>query len=134
MQDVKSQRYQVIPLTIPTATAVDAPISNDETLDRAYQIITGIAVVVTEDADLGNNLLVGAKTTRQVWVDPVPIQLWNPDGAPPDLKYLSVNIPYASGDVFFITGVPLAALAANTDAQLYMVVRLEETFIERPRK
>lgn len=133
MQDVKSQRYQVIPLTIDQATPANTPVSNDETLDRGYSMITGIAIVVTEDAGLGENLLVGAKTQRQVWVDPIPVQLWNPDGAPIDLKFLSTNIPYGSGDNFFIDAVPLAALV-NTDAQLYMVVRLEQNFTELPRK
>lgn len=131
--EVKNQRYQIIPLSIPQATAANTPVNNSETLDRGFQMVTGIAVVVTEDASLGNALLVGAKTTRQVWVDEIPIQLWNPDGAPPDLKFLSVQIPYASGDTFFITAIPLIALTA-VDAQLYMVVRLEETFTELPRK
>lgn len=129
----QSQRYQVIPLTIPSANPAENVVSNDETLDRAYSRITGIAVVITNAGGIdASQFLIGAKTTRQVWVDPIPAQLWDPDGAPLDLKFLTTNIPYGSGDTFFITAANLIAL--NTDAQLYMVVRLVEDFVELPRK
>jgi hypothetical protein len=131
---MKDFRYQIIPLTIPLATAANNLVEEDVELDRAFNRITGIAVTVVEDASLGASLLVGAKTNRKVWVDQVPINLWNADsGVSPNDKYLSVNIPYASKDVFWFQAVPLAALAA-VDAELYMVLRLEADLTELPRQ
>jgi hypothetical protein len=130
---MKSQRYQTIPLTIPSATPVGNTVSNDETLDRGYSMITGIAIQIIDNGGAADTeFLFGARTQRQTWIDPIPAQLWNPDGAALDLKFLSTNIPYGAGDVFFVDGVPLAAL--GTDAVIYMTVRLEESYVELPRK
>lgn len=128
----KDYRYQYIPLTIPQATPANNMVEDDVELDRAFNRITGIAVTVVDDGGLGAELLVGAKTTRKTWVDQIPVNLWNADtGVSPNDKYLEVNIPYASKDVFYIQATPLTALA--TDAVVYMVLRLEADLTELPR-
>jgi hypothetical protein len=129
---MKDFRYQYIPLTIDVATAIDALVSESVQLDQAFNRITGIAVTVVDDGGLGDALLVGARTNRKVWVDEIPVNLWNADsGVSPNDKYLSVNIPFASKDVFYIQAIPLAALAS--DAIVYMVLRLEADLTETPR-
>lgn len=132
---MKELRYQYIPLTIPQAAAPNTLTEEDVVLDQAFNRITGIAVTqVIPDAGLGTAILVGAKTQRQVWVDQIPINLWNADtGVPPDEKYYSVNIPYGSKDSFYFQAVNLAALTTN-DAELYMVLRLEIDLTELPQR
>jgi hypothetical protein len=130
---MKSQRYQTIQLPIPTATPVGNTVSASATLDKGYSMITGIAIQIVDPGGAQvTEFLFGARTQRQTWIDPIPAQLWNPDGAALDLKFLSTNIPYGAGDTFFVDGIPLAAL--GSDAVVYMTVRLEETFVALPRK
>lgn len=126
-------RYQTIALTIPQTQAPNTQIEANVMLDRAFNRITGISVTVVSDGGLGDQLLIAAKTQRQVWVDPVPYNTWNADtGVDPDKKYLSVDIQYASSDVFYIQGTPLAALTGP--AVVYMVLRLEADLTETPTK
>jgi hypothetical protein len=126
-------RYQNLPITVPAASIVDQLIETKVQLDQAFKRITGIAVTVLDDGGAGDQLLVGARTQRKVWVDPVPVNVWNADtGVSPDHKFLSVDIQYAANDVFFIQVTPVAALA--TDALIYMVLRLEVDYTELPRQ
>lgn len=130
---MKDFRYQYIPLTIPSATPANNLVEEDVELDRAFNRITGIAVTVVDDGGLLDQLLVGAKTNRKVWVDQIPVNLWKADdGVSPNEKYLEVNIPYASKDVFWAQATPLTAL--SSDALVYMVLRLEADMTEMPRQ
>jgi hypothetical protein len=129
---MKDFRYQYIPLTIDSAQAANSVVEEDVELDRAFNRITGIAVTVVDDGGLTDQLLVGARTNRKTWVDQIPVNLWNADsGVSPNDKYLEVNIPYASKDVFYIQATPLIAL--SSDALVYMVLRLEADLTELPR-
>src|SRR6185503_1165077 len=131
--NVYQQRYQVIPLTIPSATAAGVFVQASVKLDQGCKFITGIGVVVVDDGGTTpENFLIGAKSQRQDWVDPIPAQMWDPDGAPLDLKYLTQNIMYGMGDTFFIQAAPIAALVSN--AVIYMTLRLEASFTQLPRK
>lgn len=132
---MKEIRYQYIPLTIPQAAPANSLTQEDVVLDQAFNRITGIAVTqVIPDAGLGNAILIGAKTQRQVWIDQIPYNLWNADeGVSPNDKYYEVNIPYGSKDTFYFQAINLAALSTN-DAELYMVLRLEIDLTELPQR
>ncbi len=132
MEDQKQIRYQNIVLTIPSGQAINSLLENNAQLDRAYQRVTGIQVSIQNNATLGNNLLIGAKTQRNTWVDLVPRQAWNAEeSVSPDTKFMSVNIGYGSGDVFFLTAQNLAQPGA--DVVIYMTLRLENSLTELPK-
>jgi len=128
----KQIRYQNISVTIPSGSTVNTFTENSIQLDRAFQKITGIEVSVQNNATLGNNLLIGAKTQRRTWVDNIPRQAWNAEeSVSPNTKFMEVSIGYGSGDVFFITTQTLAVPAA--DVVVYMTLRLEDSLVEIPK-
>lgn len=128
----KSLRYQNILLTIPNGTALNQLLENNVELDRAFSKVTGIQVSVIDNATLGNNILIGARSNRSTWVDLMPRAAWNAEeGVSPNTKFLDMNIGYGSGDTFYLQVQNLAVPGA--DVQLYMTLRLENDLTEVPR-
>ena len=135
MDNKKLFRYQTIPLTIANGTVVNTLTEANVTLDREFNVITGIEVTqVTSDATLLNQILVGGKTSRKVWIDQIPLNNWLADtGVSPNDKFFDVLIPFGSGDNFYFQAVNLAVPGAN-NAVLYMTLRLEANMEVMPRQ
>jgi hypothetical protein len=129
---MKDIRYQNIPLTIPNATVINSLLEANVELDRGYQRITGIQVSVIDNTTLANNLLIGARSNRKTWIDLIPRAAWNAEtSVGPDDKFMEIDIPYGSGDTFYLQAQNLAVPGA--DVQLYMTVRLENSLTELPK-
>lgn len=129
---MKDIRYQNILLTIPNATVANQLLENNVELDRGYQRVTGIQVNVINNATLGNNILIGARTNRRTWVDLVPRSAWNAEtSVSPDTKFMDIDIPYGSGDTFYVQSQNLTVPGA--DVQVYMTLRLENSLTELPK-
>lgn len=126
-------RYQVIPISVANNSAVNTLTEASVQLDRDYDKITGLAYhEIASGGAAANNYQVGVKTSRKQWVDPVNINNWRADtGVPPDLKFRRMNIPYASGDSFYVQIINGAITNAALQGEL--VMRLEKSLTELPR-
>lgn len=132
MDEQKQIRYQNVVLTIPSGQAINSLLESNVQLDRGYQRVTGMQVSIQDNTTLTNSLLIGAKTQRNTWVDLIPRQAWNAEtSVSPDTKFMSCNIGYGSGDVFFLTAQNLAVPGANV--VIYMTLRLENSLVELPK-
>jgi hypothetical protein len=126
-------RFQKINITI-AQTSVAGAYQASVQLDRQFNKIVGIAFVEKQgDAVLLDLYDVGAKTERQVWIDPISVLLWTADGnVGPMQKYYSVDIPYASGDSFYAM-INTQAVVTNNDFLAQMVLILAKDLTELPR-
>jgi hypothetical protein len=125
-------RFQKISITIPIASAVGNYQSSIQ-LDRQFNKILGIGFVEKTDGGLASLYDVGAKTERQVWIDPISTLFWTANGnVGPMQKYYSVDIPYGSGDSFYMM-VNTQAIVAGEDFLGQMVLILAKDLTEQPR-
>lgn len=98
----RQTKFQTINITVPSGSPVNNIVQASQQLDREYNKIVFIGFFEKTDGGIPNQYDVGAKTQRQVWVDPVNINAWRAEsGVGPMQKYISVNIPYGSGDSFY---------------------------------
>ncbi len=126
-------RYMTIPIAVVNSTVVNSLKEANIQLDRDYDKITGIAYVEITAGGLSNNYQVGARSSRRTWVDPVNIQSWQAgNGVEPDRKFRKVEIPYASGDPFYVQ-VNLSGGPTTSDLTGEMILRLEKTLTELPK-
>lgn len=126
-----SYRFQIIDVTVANGSSVTETPSVQ--LDRQFNRIIGIGYFEKTDGGLGSNYDVGAKTQRQVYIDPINVNGWAADGnVGPMQKYYKVNIPYASGDNFYAIVVPGAATSSDLTGQ--MVLILAKDYTEMPRQ
>ncbi len=129
---LKEFRFQRIDNTISIG-AVAGSYGGNVTLDRAFNRIVGIGYSRITDGGLGNVYNVGAKTDRQTWIDPINIQMWDANAGVPLMgKYYKMNIPYASGDVFY-TLITTFAAVNTVDLTGQMVLILVRDNIELAR-
>jgi hypothetical protein len=125
-------RFQKISITIPVASGVGNYEASVQ-LDRAFNKILGIAFVEKTTGGLANLYDVGAKTDRQVWIDPISTLLWTANGnVGPMAKYYAVDIGYGSGDSFWMM-VNTQAIVAGADFLAQMVLVLAKDLTEQPR-
>lgn len=125
-------RFQKIGITI-AQNSVAGSYQASVQLDRQFNKIVGIAFVEKQDAALANLYDVGAKTERQVWIDPISVLLWTANGnVGPMQKYYSVDIPYASGDSFYAM-INTQATVTGEDFLAQMVLILAKDLTEQPR-
>src|SRR5689334_21582670 len=95
-------RFQRMDITIPNGSAAGGYGAYVQ-LDRQFNKIIGIGFFETGDGGISPSYNVGAKTDRQVWVDPISYKAWEAgEGVGPMYKYFSVDIEYASGDSFYM--------------------------------
>jgi hypothetical protein len=128
---LSSYRFQVIDILI--ASGSSNSVTPSVQLDKQFNKIIGIGYFEKTDGGLGSDYNVGAKTQRQVWIDPVIINAWAADNnVGPMSKYYKVNIPYASGDNFYAIVDPGAATSSDLTGQ--MVLILAKDLTEMPRQ
>lgn len=124
-------RFQRIDITVPNGAAINNYTATVQ-LDRQFNSIVRIGFFEVEDGGISPNYNVGAKTDRQVWIDPINFRAWQADqGVGPMFKYYKVNISYGSGDTFYLMLNTLAVTSADLIAQ--MVLILAKTDVEQPR-
>jgi len=121
-------RTQKINITIPLAS----PAGNYENtiqLDRQFNMIMGVGFVEKAAGGLANLYDVGAKSSRQNWLDPISTLFWTANGnVGPMQKYYSVKIPYVSGDTWYFQIVTEAAVAgAAFQAQMVLFLAKDTT-------
>jgi hypothetical protein len=123
-------RFQVITVTV--ANGSSNPVQPSVQLDKQFNKIVGIGFVTIDDGGITDNYNVGAKTQRQVWIDPMNVQMWTANGnVGPMQKYYNVNIPYASGDNFYAMLEPGAATSSVLNAQMVLVLVRDLTELPR---
>lgn len=124
-------RFQKIDITIPNASAAGG-YGASVNLDRQFNKIIGIGFFEIEDGGIAQNYNVGAKTDRQVWVDPINYMAWKAeDGVGPMYKYFSVDIEYASGDAFYLILNTGAATSADLVGQMVLILQKSNTATPR---
>lgn len=124
--------YFTIDVTIPSGTTAGTLIdSNQEQLDRSYNKIIGIAWHEIDDGGAGTNYQVGGRTQKRTWIDPMILGAWQNSNVAPDLKFLKVNIPYGSGDSWFVPVIPGALLTSDLTGQVILI--LQNDLTELPR-
>jgi hypothetical protein len=125
-------RYFVIDVSLPNGSAADVPIEASQQLDRAFNKITGIGFFEVSDGGIPGNYNVGARSNRKTWIDDININAWNAnENVGPMDKYIQTDIPYASGDTFFVKVTPNAATTSVLSGQLVLI--LENSLTELPK-
>jgi hypothetical protein len=125
-------RVQKIEVVIPDTT-VAGSYGNNVQLDRQFNKIIGIGFVEKDSGGLTNLYDVGAKTDRQIWIDPISIFFWTANGnVGPMYKYYKTNIPYVSGDTFYAL-VNTQAVVTGSDFKGQMALILAKDLTEVPR-
>lgn len=105
---------------------------NNTALDRQFNRIVGIGYFEIANGGLPNAYNVGAKTDRQVWVDPININAWNANSGVAVMgKYYKVNIPYGSGDVFYTLITTAAPTSAAFSGQMVLILQKDLTEQQR---
>jgi hypothetical protein len=129
----KLSQFRMQKITVLVAdTSPAGNYSNNVQLDRQFNKIVGIGFFQIADGGIPNNFDVGAKTDRQVWVDPINISAWDAnENVGPMQKYYSVNIPYASGDTFYAMINTGAILTADLTAQMVLILAKDLTEVNR---
>ena len=129
----RQYRRQVINLGQSANAVANTLIESSVTLDRDYNRIIGIGFFETSDGGAAAELYnVGARDKRRTWVDDININAWDANsGVGPDEKMMRVNIPYASGDLFYGRVTP--TVNTNTALTGQMVLLLAKDLTEIPK-
>lgn len=128
---LSQSRFQKIDIIVPDTSPVGSYQATVQ-LDRQFNRIIGIAYFERADGGINQLYNVGAKTDRQVWVDPIAYHAWQADqGVGPMYKYFSVDIEYASGDTFYMIVNTLDVLTADLIGQMVLVLSKDNTAVPR---
>lgn len=128
---LKQFRMQKIAVTVANGSAAGS-YQNNVQLDKQFNKIVGIGFFEKTDGGIAGNYDVGAKTDRQTWIDPININAWNAnENVGPMFKYYKMEIPYASGDSFYLMLNTGAATSSDLTGQ--MVLILAKDLTELPR-
>lgn len=133
--DVEESQFRFfrIPITVPNPTNANTLIEASAQLDRDFNRIVGIGYFEVAAGGIGDDYSVGARTTRQQWIDPININAWDANtGVPLPGKYYPVNIPYGSGDTFYAQ-VEIGATATSAAMSGQMVLILKRDLKEMPK-
>jgi len=113
---------------VPSGSLADAIAQQSVTLDRGFNKVIGIGYAEVTDGGIPGNYDVGAKTQRQQWMDPFNVSMWlAQEAVGPNDKFYRVNIPYASGDSFYVTVTPGSAPASNLVGQMILILKRDMT-------
>jgi|GEM_PF-5448940 len=121
----KKYKYQTRLVTIPSATAAGSTTDTGVTLDRSYDVCTGISVQQVSDGGIANAYYrVGFKDENNTYQNLTHVgNLKAGDAVAPNEKYLDVNIPITDGQQFDIqTNIPAVLV---TDLIYEVSFRLE---------
>jgi len=128
---LSNTRFQKIDITVPNGSSAGG-FGASVQLDRQFNKIIGIGFFEVADGGIAQNYNVGAKTDRQVWVDPITYFAWQAkEGVSPMAKYFAVDIEYASGDTFYMILNTGAALSADLVGQMVLVLQKSNTATPR---
>lgn len=129
----RQYRRQVIQLGQSTNAVANTTIETNISLDKDYNRIIGIGFFETASGGAAAELYdVGARDKRRTWVDDININAWDANtGVGPDDKLMRVNIPYASGDLFYGRIIP--RVNTNTALTGQMVLLLAKDLTEIPK-
>lgn len=126
-------RFQIISLGQSANAVANTIIESNVALDKDFNRIIGIGFFETANGGAAAELYnVGARDRRRQWIDPINVNAWDANsGVGPDLKYYTVDIPYAAGDPFYGSITP----TVNTNSALtgQMVLILARDLTENPR-
>jgi len=123
---------QNIDVEIANGTLIDTLTEESIQANRDYNEIIGIGWFETEDGGIPGNYLVGFRTDRKTWINPIPVNAWDANqNVGPMLKYYEVKIPYGSGDTLYAIIKNNAAL--TDDLVGTMVLILARTLTEVPK-
>lgn len=125
-------RFQRIDISVLNGTAAGTMTQANVQLDRDYNRIIGIGYFEIADGGIPDQYNVGAKTNRSQWIDPININAWdaNANVGPAD-KYYPVNIPYGSGDTFYVQVENEALLTADLEGQMVLILKRDLDEIPR---
>jgi hypothetical protein len=124
-------RYQVINITVPNPTTANTTVQQSATLDRKYNKVIGIGYFEITDGGATDNYNVGAKSSRQQWIDSINIGAWKAPNVGPRFKFFPTNIGYGSGDTFFVEVTPLENTVSAFTGQMVLILKADLT--ENPR-
>lgn len=127
---LSQMRFQKIDITVPNGSAAGNYQATVQ-LDRQFNRIVGVGFFerYSDGATLYN---VGAKTDRQVWIDPIAYNAWMADqGVGPMYKYFTVDIEYASGDTFYLMLNTLDTLSDDLIGQMVLILSRDNTATPR---
>lgn len=128
---LSQRRFQKIDIIVPDTSPVGSYQATVQ-LDRQFNRIVGIGYFERQDGGISQYYNVGAKTDRQVWIDPIAYHAWEANqGVGPMYKYFAVDIEYASGDTFYLLLNTLDILSADLIGQMVLILSRDNTATPR---